>query len=190
MQKYAAQNLNHRGIVRVPHVYRYFQGNSTRPGHPWPKGYLFMEYIPGLTLEQEGPDLSHSTVAEDICECLAETVLELSSITDNNNGIPGPVGGGKPLKGYLWGDNGTKVVLNSVNDLNHWLNKRLNHINKEIEVRPYPLVLCHLDLSRRNIKLMRDCSKKTNSNYSICLLDWGHAGLFPRFFELAASSCI
>lgn len=129
IQKFAAQKLNHRGILRVPHVYRYFQVPC--PKYGWPKGYLFMEYIPGPTLKQEGLDLNRITVAENVCERLAEAVLELSSVTDDNNGIPGPVGGGNPLKGYLWGDDGTKVVLNSVDDLNHWLNKRLKIINKE-----------------------------------------------------------
>ena len=84
----------------------------------------------------------------------------------------------------------TKVVLNSVDDLNHWLNKRLKIINKAIDLHPYPFVLCHLDLTRRNIKFMGEYNKKANSNYSICLLDWGHAGLFPRCFELAAAPCI
>src|SRR5699024_8760508 len=132
-----------------------------------------MEYIPGPTLEQEGLDLSRITEAGNVCERLAEAVLELSSTTDDNNGIPGPVGGGNPLKGYLWGDDRTKVVLNSVDDLNHWHNKRLKIINKEIDLHLYPFVLCHLDLTRRNIKLMEEYNKKTNSNYSICLLDWG-----------------
>lgn len=48
----------------------------------------------------------------------------------------------------------TKVVLNSVDDLNHWLNKRLKIINKAIDLHPYPFVLCHLGLTRRNIKSM------------------------------------
>ena len=65
--------------------------------------------------------------------------------------------------------------------MNRWLNKRLKLI-EEIDLRLYPLVLCHLDLCRRNIKLMPDGS--------ICLLGWRHAGLFPRFFEAAAASCL
>ena len=106
IQKFAAQKLNHRGIVRVPHVYRYFQVPC--PKYPWPTGYLFMEYIPGPTLEQEGLDFNCITMAENAHERLAEAVLELSSVTDDNNGIPGPTGGGKPLKGYLFGDYGNK----------------------------------------------------------------------------------
>ena len=62
--------------------------------------------------------------------------------------------------------------------MNDWLNKRLRLIHKEIDLRPYPLVLCHLDLCRRNIKVTED--------NSICLLDWGHAGFFPLLFEYAS----
>ncbi|KAM5494315.1 hypothetical protein MaudMau93_000331, partial [Microsporum audouinii] len=152
-QRYAYQHLNQR-VVRVPRVYRYFQ-DKTEPS--WPKGYLFMEYIPGKSLE----DLD--LLPDDISERLAAIVSELAS-------------------GYLWGDNGTGETFQSTDDMNRWLNKRLKLINKEIDLRPYPLVLCHLDLCRRNIKLMED--------NSICLLDWGHAGFFPRFFEVAAVSCM
>ncbi|KAM5453809.1 hypothetical protein MaudCBS49596_002432 [Microsporum audouinii] len=116
-----------------------------------------MEYILGKSLE----DLD--LLPDDISERLAAIVSELAS-------------------GYLWGDNGTGEIFQSADDMNRWLNKRLKLINKEIDLRPYPLVLCHLDLCRRNIKLMED--------NSICLLDWGHAGFFPRFFEAAAVLCM
>jgi Ser/Thr protein kinase RdoA (MazF antagonist) len=86
------------------------------------------------------------------------------------------------LQGYLWGDNGTKESFRSVEDMNCWLNKRLKLVNKAVDLHPYPLVLCHLDLCRRNIKIMED--------NAICLLDWGHAGFFPWFFETAALSCV
>lgn len=75
----------------------------------------------------------------------------------------------------------TESIIRSVEDLNYWLNKRLRYINKTIDLRPYPLVLCHLDLCRRNIKPMPDGS--------ICILDWGHSGFFPRFYEAAAAAC-
>lgn len=58
----------------------------------------------------------------------------------------------------------TESIIRSVEDLNYWLNKRLRYINKTTDLRPYPLVLCHLDLRHRNIKLMPDGS--------MCILDW------------------
>lgn len=192
-QQYAAQKLNPRGIVRVPHVYRYFQVYSCiRPAFPRPMCYLFMEYIPGPMLEQEGPDLSQDTTVNAIYERLAKAVSELNSVAiHENNGIPGPINsGGKPLDGYLFGDDGTKVAISSVDDLNNWLNKRLKIIKKAIDLHPYPFTLCHLDFSRRNIKVTSDYNKNNSSNYSICLLDWGFAGFYPRCFELASASCI
>ncbi|KAK2735609.1 hypothetical protein FQN55_002193 [Onygenales sp. PD_40] len=175
-QRYAYERLD-RHVVRVPYVYRYFQDHSDPT---WPIGYLFMEYIPGLTLEEHEVDI------EDISERITTAVLELSTISGPGPGpstdiVPGPIGGGM-IQGYLWGDNGTRENISSVEDMNRWLNKRLKLINKTINLHPYPLVLCHLDLCRRNIKVTED--------NSICLLDWGHAGFFPRFFETAALSCI
>ncbi|PGH07929.1 hypothetical protein AJ79_06137 [Helicocarpus griseus UAMH5409] len=145
-QKYACQRLS-RHVVRVPQVYRYFQDHSDPT---WPLGFLFMEHIPGLTLA----DLNLSG-ADDICERLANIVSELRAVT--GSGTPGPIDGGM-FQGYLWGDNGTREILRSAEDMNRWLNKRLQLINKTIDLRPYPLVFCHLDLCRRNIKLMEDSS--------------------------------
>lgn len=173
-QKYAYQHLNCR-VVRVPQVYRYFQvPDQIDPS--WPEGYLFMEYIPGQTLEE----LELSS-AVDITKRLADVVSELGKVTGTGDGIPGSPIGGRRLIGYLFGDEGTSEVISSVDDLNHWINKRLKFTNDTIDLRSYPLVLCHLDFCRRNIKLMED--------NSICLLDWGHAGFFPRFYEVAAVSC-
>lgn len=172
IQKYANEHLDRR-VVRVPRVYRYFQDRSDPS---WPKGYLFMEYIPGKTLEES--DLS--TVGK-ISERLAHIVSNLAMVQGGD--IPGPPVDGM-FQGYLWGDNGTREIFSSVDDMNCWLNKRLKLIDKTIDLRPYPLVLCHLGLCRRNIKLMDD------DNNTICLLDWGHAGFFPRFFEAAAASCM
>lgn len=150
-QEYAYRHLN-RGVVRVPQVYRYFQDRSNPS---WPVGYLFMEYIPGPTLE----DLNISD-SDYIIERLANAASELGRVKGDI--IPGPVGGGM-LQGYLWGDNGTREIFESVDDMNRWLNKRLKLIDESIDLRPYPLVLCHLDLCRQNIKVMED--------NSICLLD-------------------
>lgn len=65
----------------------------------------------------------------------------------------------------------------SVEQLNHFLNKRLEIIYRPIDLSPYPLVLCHLDSCRRNVMVTPD--------NSIYLLDWAYAGLCPRFSEVA-----
>ncbi|KAJ6013509.1 hypothetical protein N7540_008100 [Penicillium herquei] len=91
---------------------------------------------------------------------------------------PGPFGGGRP-QGYIWGDDGAKTEFHSLEEM---MDKRLARRKDTIDLTPYPLVLCHLDMCRRNIILEED-------NKSLCLVDWAHAGLYPRFFEFAMIPC-
>jgi aminoglycoside phosphotransferase len=170
-QEFAHRNAN-PSIVHVPRVYRFFQRND--PSWHCPKGYLFMEYVPGESLQEL--DLNTHT---DIVPRIAKIVAHLGQIQDSQ--IPGPVGGGQP-EGYLWGDDGARAAFAGVADMEAWLNKRLSLRNKSINLSSYPLVLCHMDLCRRNMVL--------EENNTICLLDWGFAGLYPRFFEIASLSCL
>jgi serine/threonine protein kinase len=48
-QEFAHRNAD-PSIVHVPRVYRFFQRND--PERHVPKGYLFMEYVPGPTLKE------------------------------------------------------------------------------------------------------------------------------------------
>lgn len=66
--------------------------------------------------------------------------------------------------------------------MNTYMNKRLKLRNDSIDLAPYPLVLRHLDFCRRNMILQDDGI--------ISLVDWGFAGLSPRFFEVAMVSCV
>jgi aminoglycoside phosphotransferase (APT) family kinase protein len=170
-QDFAYRNID-PSIARVPKVYRFFQDESDVSCI---RGYLFMEYVPGRNLKDLDLDIH-----KDIVPRVADVIAHLGRIPGGH--VPGPVGGGKP-QGYLWGDYGTKAVFHSVADMNAWLNKRLVLRNESIDLTPYPLVLCHMDLCRRNMILEED-------NKSIWLVDWGHAGLFPRFFEVATISCL
>lgn len=83
-----------------------------------------MEYVPGQNLKDV--DL--------------ETRKESSTL-----GLPGPIGGGEP-RGYLWGDDGAKPIVNSVEKLSTYMNTRLDLCNDSFDFTPRPLVLCHLDL--------------------------------------------
>lgn len=74
-----------------------------------------------------------------------------------------------------------KRAFSSIPDMNEWLNRRLILRNEYIDLTSHSLVLCHIDLCRRNMILEED-------NQSICLVDWAHSGLFPRFFEVATFS--
>jgi hypothetical protein len=146
---------------------------TTIPGR-WSssEGYLFMEYVPGQTLAELDLD-----VRDDIVPRIAQIIAHLGQIelrNDLGDAVPGPIGGGSP-RGSLWGEDGAGETFTCVTDLNAWLNKRLTLQKKSIDLHGSPLVLCHLDLARRNMILKDD--------NTISLVDWGCAGLYPRFYE-------
>ncbi|KAL3702588.1 hypothetical protein TMatcc_011300 [Talaromyces marneffei ATCC 18224] len=134
-----------------------------------------MDYVPGQKLS----DLD-LTVHTEIIPRITDIIAHLGQIKHGQK--PGPIGQKGP-QGYLWGDDGVDKPFVSVAHLNRYLNRRLSLRNDSIDLSPYPLVLCHMDLVRRNMILGED--KK-----SIYLLDWAHAGFFPRFYELAALPCM
>ena len=170
MQEFTHQNANPR-IVHVPQVYRFFERDYD-PRWSSSEGYLFMEYVPGRTLAELDLD-----VRDDIVPRVAQIIAHLGQIevrNDLSDLVPGPIGGGS-LRGYLWGEDGAGATFTCVSDLDAWLDKRLALQNKSIDLHGSPLVLCHLDLARRNM-ILRD-------DNTISLVDWGCAGLYPRFYE-------
>lgn len=169
-QDFAYRSVDPR-VVHIPRVYRFIESNESSD----PKGYLFMEYVPGRSLKDV--DLE---AHPDIVPRIANIVLHLSQIQGDKR--PGPFGGGKP-QGYIWGDHGANTEFHSIEEMNTYMNKRLEIRNDSIDLTPYPLVLCHLDLCRRNMILKED-------DASLCLVDWGFAGLYPRFFEIAMVPCV
>ncbi|KAL1967707.1 hypothetical protein VTN77DRAFT_2964 [Rasamsonia byssochlamydoides] len=179
-QQFASEHLD-PNIVRVPRVYRFFTGPPRPDDWPWPKGYLFMEYVSGQNLQDL--DLSVHT---DIVPRVATTIAHLGQIKGGS--IPGPVGTGK-LRGYLWGDDGTKTVFNSVADMNAWINKRLALRDQAVDLSPHQLVLCHMDLCRRNMILTKkeQAHDDDDAEATIFLVDWD---FFPRFFEVDTLSCL
>ncbi len=91
------------------------------------------------------------------------------------NEIPRPPGGGKP-EGYLWSDESARAQFHSTEELNTWLNKRLATQNTSNDITPEKLVFCHVDLCRRNMIML--------PNRTICLLDFGFVGFYPRCLEV------
>lgn len=166
MQEFSYNTVD-RNIVRIPKVYRYLESKKRDP-----HGYLFMEYIPGQNLQNI--DLE---ARKDILPRIASIITHLGQI---KSAIPGPVTGGEPL-GYIWGDYGARTAFKSIEDMNVYMNSRLQHLNANIDLTPHLLVLCHGDICRRNIILADDGS--------ICFLDWAYSGFYPRFFELATITC-
>lgn len=142
------------------------------------RGYLFIEYIPGQNLA----DLD--VKEHNIVSRVAKIVEQLGQIQAPSEHGPGPTSHDQGPRGYLWGDDGVHKPFESITDLNDWINRRiiLRKQNESVDCRSYPLVLCHMDLCRRNMILGEDGK--------IYLLDWGHAGFFPRFYEAATLPCL
>lgn len=164
-----AYNHVDRNIVHVPKVYRYIE--SHRSAHA--TGYIFMEYVHDWNLQdvdlKQHPDIP----SRDRC----------ASRPDLGPLDPGPVGGGEPL-GYIFGDHGSKTVFTSIENMNVYMDRRLEYRkdSSTIDLTPHPLVLCHGDICRRNMILEPDGSP--------CLVNWGLAGLYLRFFELEISCAL
>lgn len=162
-QTFAHQHFDH-SIVKIPRVHRFFHSSPCAFGSC---GYLFMDYIEGWSLE----DLDLQVHA-DLIPRIATIIAHIECMTSD---IPGPPGGGRP-EGYLWSDEGARTEFHSVEELNTWLNARLAMQDKSIDITSEKLVFCHMDLCRRNMVMLPD--------RTICLLDFGFAGFYPRCFEV------
>jgi thiamine kinase-like enzyme len=91
----------------------------------------------------------------------------------------GPLGQGAPC-GYLWAENDVHCRLESVTELNAFINRCLNLRRSKahtdaIDLGTSQLVICHGDLSERNLKMA--------SNGNLYILDWAFAGVYPELFE-------
>lgn len=168
-----AQRKADPGIVHVPRVYRFFQKELNKYDKI---GYLSMKYVCGQLVD--GLDLN---MHPGIIPGVARIIQHFGTIQMQNNEVPGPVGGDEP-QGYIWGDDGARTAFTSRGDKDSWLNLRLSTQDKSIDLATEPLVLCHLDLCRRNMIMRPDGS--------ISVVDWGFAGLCPRFFEIASLSSL
>ena len=146
---------------RVPKVYRYFRSSG--------KGYLVMEYLDGISLDRIPSDQHQALIPR-----LAKAINSLADRTWP--GPPGPRNGGIP-QGVLFSEDGALQKFTNMAEFNSWLNHRarLGQNQPFFHYKPSDLAFCHLDLARRNIVLLPD--------QSFGLLDWEHAGLYPRIFE-------
>lgn len=176
-----AYNTVNSNIVHIPRVYRFIESKGTTTTTACTKGYLFMEYVQG-----KNPKDVDLKLRRDLLPRIAKIVAHLGQIQGGQR-PPGPVGGGEP-QGYLWDDNGANTTFNSIEDLNIYMNKRLKLRNDSIDLSPCSLVLCHMDLCRRNF-ILKDVDDDGGGG-ALCLVDWGLAGFYPRFFEVASISCM
>ncbi|RDL39086.1 Uncharacterized protein BP5553_03426 [Venustampulla echinocandica] len=166
-QAFAYRHVD-RSLVRVPRVYRFFQD---RCDVSWPKGYLFMEYVPSRNLK----DL-YLSIHKEIIPRVASIIYTL---------VKFPVVRCQAQWAVVSSEDTDGTTCSCISDTNSWLNKRLTVRNESTDLTPYLLVLCHVDLCRRNMILDLE-----DDSMPIGLVDWGHAELFPLFFEITTISCL
>lgn len=151
----AISTMVNQEIVRVPKVYDWFQD-----AEGW--GYLVMEFMTG---ERAGH------LDEDKYKTKLLRVIEhLHSLTAAKIG---PLHQG-PHRAIIFGEN-SSPVLPSTKDVEAWFTRRLGKDNGIVDFSHFDLVLCHLDLTCRNMLWIE--------GQPPCLLDWACAGFYPRFFE-------
>ena len=169
---------SHSGTkLRVPEVYRFFQTRDNFGS----VGYLVMEYIAGTSLAKRPWSQQSAEARRSIASRVADAIAELSAAPVPPRAAPGPLAGGKP-RGYVWSDEGADTAFASVTQLEGWIDRRLTFGSRHQKRFPktdftaLPLVMCHMDLVRRNMILLE--------NGAVCLIDWAYAGFFPQPFEI------
>jgi hypothetical protein len=165
-QEFARRNVNPT-ILYVPQVYRFFEAEFSG----LIMGFIVMEYVGGNSFEGlniiEDSTLAKRTIS---------AIQHLATIPPPPGHGPGPVGGGS-AHGYLWSDSGTGCTFRTVDDMEAWMNARLDVVKQPtISFANQQFTMHHMDLVRRNICL--------GPNSSICFMDWAFAGFYPRIFEI------
>ena len=150
-----------------------------------------MEFIDGLSLdkipfEKIRDDGLIEPLALAVCRLFAKikpaALLERNGDGDGDadraKEPAGPANGGTP-RGYLFSDDGALEPIGSLTALNRWLNHRYRMKEGEagFSFSISDCGFCHLDLARRNFVLLPD-------GCTFVLLDWEHAGFYPRVFEV------
>lgn len=74
-----------------------------------------------------------------------------------------------------------KTTFHSIADMNTWLNKRVSRRGESIDFD----ILSACSMPHGSVPVKRILGEDD----SIYLVDWGYAGLCPRFFEVATISC-
>ncbi|KAK4499622.1 hypothetical protein PRZ48_010140 [Zasmidium cellare] len=147
-------------IVRVPEVYHYFTRDD--------EGYLVMEYIRGVPCS--------SQVSQEDVEKIAAATRHLWSYQSNlATQAPGPIGGGM-TRGMLWENE--EIEIEDLQDLEKYWNDRLLGQMEPVHFESSHISFVHCDIAPRNIIWDKDGIP--------VLLDWAHAGIYPRSFERAA----
>jgi serine/threonine protein kinase len=173
---------NNSNLITVPKPLRCF--SSARTGFV----YLVMEFVDGEIREIVDDEKSIETIAK--------AVRYLQTFSSD---VPGPLGGKKDTapRGLFWENENVRGGLRTIKRLEEFVNRRLlvsccrpspeskeqqKHERQQQQMQSWKLgkgklVLNHNDIAPRNILWMKDGG--------ICLLDWAHAGFYPKMLEVA-----
>ena len=151
--------------LKVPEVFRYFQTWDGYRQH----GYLVMEYVEGKHINE--------VAQNEMLPMLISAIKHLWAIPVPPNLPPGPFSGGKP-RGYMWSDNGSPRSFHTLAEMQAFINWCIGFSDstRKLALNETPLMICHTDLVARNILSLADGT--------ICILDWGFAGIYPQSFEI------
>ncbi|KAF2142678.1 uncharacterized protein K452DRAFT_226973 [Aplosporella prunicola CBS 121167] len=178
---YIAQNLGEEQI-RVPRVYRSFVIQS--------ESYLVMQYVDGESLDAIPWMSRPPDQRKDIIKQATDAVLALRTLEAK---APGPVErSGFPTGGFF-SDYGANTVFANISEMEQWLDRKLRIYNRHDQALLRgtswslsgcfkTLVMCHMDIALRNLKLDR--------HGRLWFLDWEWAGFYPPEFEIAYLHCI
>jgi serine/threonine protein kinase len=165
--------------IRVPNVHRSFHVSQTH-GLYRSTGYIVMDYIDGLSLDNCWETLSHS-IRDDIIEQVADMIAQLQSLQIPT---PGSLGGG-PSQGR-WFTPYSAGPFTGAQDLESFFNQRLeiaksfSRVSKSIppfNFDNFKFALTHLDIAPRNLVL--------DSDGKVWLVDWANSGAYPPMLEIA-----
>lgn len=170
--------------IPVPHVNRILAVQGEKDG------YLDMEYIEGVDLDEVWPTASWWTRLK-IIWTLRGYIRQLRRFQPPFPGTPGPISpGGRPyacLGAAAFGDDGIGPFATYDDFASHFDMMRaisLNHPKvasipafqiRDCFDKSWPLVLTHGDIHLKNVRMGTDGK--------LWLLDWGSSGIYPIWFE-------
>lgn len=175
-QQHAWELLNNSSLgggrkLRIPRPLRYLRHKGS--------GYLVMEYLDGVTMEE-------GLCQENILD-VANAIWHIHDVSSRSDRArPGPLDQGH-ASGFPWGEWHCEATFNDMEDLQQCVDKRLRrHATytctpfQDLPLCNRKLVFCHMDIALRNILLM--------PNDDIAFLDWEYASYYPAEFEMASLS--
>jgi len=162
---YVAEYTN--GQLRLPKVYRSFACGG--------KSYTVMQYVEGECLNS-APWVSRDPEQRaSIIRQAADAILVLRSLRGKT---PGPIESGSPIGG-LFSIYGANKMFSDCREMEKWLDQKLKlRGGGSLKGRFDTLVMCHMDIALRNMKL--------DGRGQLWFLDWAWSGFYPPEFEIAS----